>query len=150
MAAKHATSMFLKRVQGTIHMGPCVWSSFTAEKPPYYSPHAPISFSMLPLKLAMEVSKRWTQATPMPVLGETEWCQAESQGICMRFHLNVELFFLPNEKGAKSLRVTKLPSCWVKGGSWWSEIGRASRWSQQNGNTGAIFSITFPEIMYQV
>lgn len=33
MAAEHATSMFLKRVQGAIHMGLCVWSSFTAENP---------------------------------------------------------------------------------------------------------------------
>ena len=28
MAADNATSMFLKMVQGAIHMGPCVWSFF--------------------------------------------------------------------------------------------------------------------------
>ena len=33
MAAENATSKFLKMVQGAIHMGPCVWSSFTVETP---------------------------------------------------------------------------------------------------------------------
>ena len=65
MAAENATSMFLKMVQGAIHMGPCVWSSFYSWKPPYYYSHAPISFSMLPLKLTMKTFKCWIQVTPI-------------------------------------------------------------------------------------
>lgn len=62
----------------------------------------------------------------MPVLGETEWRQAESQGTYMRFHLHVELFFLPNEKGAKSSGVKSCIQVEMKGGDWRAEIGQAS------------------------
>lgn len=62
----------------------------------------------------------------LPVLGETEWRQAESQGTYMRFHLHVELFFLPSEKGAKSSGVKSCIQVEVKGGAWWAEIGQAS------------------------
>lgn len=46
----------------------------------------------------------------------------QSQGIYMRFHLNVELLFLPNEKGAKSSGVKSCLQVEMKGGAWWAEI----------------------------
>lgn len=145
MAAENATPLFLKTVQGAIHMGPRVWSSFYSWKPPYYYSHAPISFSMLPLKLTMKTSSAEYKLLLLPLLGETQWLQAESQGIYMRFHLNVELLFLPSEKGAKSSGVKTCLQVEMKGGAWWAEIPQHeinkiySYWGQ-NGNMGQLVS----------
>lgn len=106
---------------------------FYSWKPPYYSPRAPLSFPCY--------SWSWPRAEHklplLPALGETEWCQAESQGLYMRFHLNVELFLLPNEKGAKSSRVKScLQGEWKEGPGGLKEdmpqdeVNRMETWGQ--------------------
>lgn len=72
MAGENATSMFLKMGQGAVHMGPCVWSSFTVKITPYYSSHALWVFPCYSSFWSQRQMKAEYSLLLWPLLGGTE------------------------------------------------------------------------------
>lgn len=79
MAGENATSMFLKMGQGAVHMGPCVWSSFTVKITPYYSSHALWVFPCYSSFWPQRQMRAEHSLLLLPLLGGTEQCPAESR-----------------------------------------------------------------------
>lgn len=143
MAAGNATSKFLKIGPGCNPHGTMCVVFFYCWKPPYYSSCAPISFSTLPLKLAMKTSKGWIQVASVACSWWNWWRQAESQkGTSCVFTYMWNCSFSPNEKGAKSSGVKSCISSWneEEGLVGWNRTSLRiySYWSQ-NGNRTILF-----------